>query len=90
MPFKPSQERLFVSTLEFRTAVAKLSKNKATGVDGLKDIQIKVPSRIDKFAEKMRLQFEDWLNGKNFQLISPLPERSFFQKMAPNTQRKEM
>ena len=66
MPFKPSQERLFVSTLEFRTAVAKLSKNKATGVDGLKDIQIKVLSRIDKFAEKMRLQFEDWLNGKNF------------------------
>ena len=55
LPFKPSQEKLFVSMTEFRAAVAKLSKNKATGVDGLKDIQIKVLSRIDKFAEKMRL-----------------------------------
>ena len=46
-------------------AVAKLSKNKATGIDGLKDSQIKALSRIEKFAEKMRSQFEDWINGKN-------------------------
>ena len=46
-------------------AVAKLSKNKATGIDGLKDVQIKALSRFEKFAEKMRSQFEDWLNGKN-------------------------
>ena len=65
LPYKPSQERLFVSTLEFKIAVAKLSKNKATGIDGLKDVQIKALSRIEMFSEKMRAQFEDWLNGSN-------------------------
>ena len=65
LPYKPSKERLFISTLEFKLAVAKLSKNKATGIDGLKDVQIKVLTRFEKFSEKMRAQFEEWLNGKN-------------------------
>ena len=42
-----------------------MSKNKATGVDGLKDVQIKALTRFEKFSEKMRAQIEDWLNGKN-------------------------
>ena len=41
LPFKPNVKVLDVTTEELNSAKLRLSKNKATGIDGLRDVQIR-------------------------------------------------
>jgi hypothetical protein len=54
-----------LSKLDIKEAINKLSRNKAKGVDGLKDIQIRAASKKDQVLQKITNCFNEWLQNNH-------------------------
>ena len=65
LPYKPAEQFLVISEYDLNLASYKLSHNKATGMDGLKDVMIKALVKHQAFKTKLRLQMQNWLNGES-------------------------